>query len=109
MNSRVKRFIFFVALLPLLSAVVAPPLVDPTRPPDGLNPSQNTATGPLTVSAIYIFPTYRFAMINNLPVKVGDRIGGFTITNITSYTVELFGTQNEKLVLELVTSIKHAR
>lgn len=108
-----KRFGFIVGLLlpGLISAASA--LVDPTQPPVTIY-SPSLMGGPkslqtLQVTAIYIYPTHRLAIVNGVPVKTGDHIGEFTITAINPYTVELTGPMDRKEVLKLVVNVKQER
>jgi MSHA biogenesis protein MshK len=103
-----------LSLLALLSITLltgaATELVDPTRPPaDMLPPIQNfKVKGPLQVTAIFIYPSYRTAIINGQLVRVGDQLGSHTIINIQRDTVELSGAENKTMVLNLVTDVKSA-
>lgn len=86
-------------------------LIDPTRPA-GYQESGDTArieTNEFTLNAIIIHPKHRLAIINHQQVMVGDKIGEFTITSITSNAVELVGPENKKQVLQLVARVKQPR
>lgn len=96
-------------LLPMLA--LADNLVDPTRPPDFISsPASGTATTqPMTLTAVFIYPTYRMAIIGGQQSMVGDHLGEFIVTNILPYAVELTGQQNNKVVLQLVSQVKLAK
>lgn len=102
------------SLLALLSVWLltgaAQELVDPTRPPAALlTPIQDIKVkGPLQVTAIFIYPTRRIAIINDHLAQVGDQVGSYTIINIQRDTVELKGVQDKSMVLNLVTDVKTA-
>lgn len=82
-------------------------LQDPTRPPTYSSTKQAiVGSKQLVLNAIFVYPRDRFAMINNQVFRIGDKIGEFTVTNITPYTVELLGAQNSKEVLQIVQQIK---
>lgn len=82
-------------------------MVDPTKPPLVLmTPQTLTMNQPLELTAIFIYPKYRFAIINGVIMKPGDKIGEFTITMINPYTVELTGPQGTQQLLQLVIPIK---
>lgn len=106
--------LLLIAAFLLLGADPEPPkaeLVDPTRPPDFSAKAITSATGAqgLKLTATYIYPHRRMAIINGSIVKEGDQIDGFTITTITPYTVELVGSQNNKEILQLVKPVKQSR
>lgn len=98
----------------LINLSFAADLVDPTTPPQ-IVPTATTAksvekpTGTMELTAIFIYPGYRLAAISGRIVKLGDKLGEFTITRITHYTVELVDPQNNRQVLKLVTSVKKER
>lgn len=77
--------------------------LDPTEPPNANTPQQ-TAAQPLVVTAIFIYPAYRVAIINGQSLMVGSHVGEFIVTTINPYTVELSGTQGKE-VLKLTTSM----
>lgn len=86
-------------------------MVDPTRPPDNLIPAGNilkSSRAPV-LSAIYISPKRRFALINNELVKAGDKVGAYTIINIQRDTVELTDSQSTPVTLFLLPTVKQAR
>ena len=98
----------------ILSAILligATAIPDPTRPPDALIPATNKikVTGALTVTAIFVYPNRRFAIINGQMVSVGDKIGEYTIINIQHDTVELKGSKDSSLTLSLLPTVKMAR
>lgn len=98
-----KLAILSVCLL-LLGAAMP---VDPTRPPGYNDPvleiSQKKS---LDLTAIFIYPTYRLAIINSQPLKVGDKINEYTVTSISANTVELNGPENTQEVLQVAASVK---
>lgn len=102
--------LFAVPVLWLLMGAVT--LRDPTRPPNVTTPAEGTAAQASgqgdSLTAIFDYPDHQVAIINNQVMRVGDRIGEFTITAITPYTVELTGPNNTRQVLELVSTVKEA-
>ncbi len=86
------------------------PLRDPTQPPMAavLSPTVNADQSPshLQLTAVFIYPTYKLAIINGAPLKEGDHLGEYTITTIATNTVELVGPTNDKLMLTLVMDLK---
>lgn len=102
------KVIFGILLLPLLMGSTA--MVDPTRPP-GFTATHAAAAkeGPLTLTAVFIYPNYQIAIINGQTAMIGDHIDEFTITSITPFTVELVGPRNNKEILPLVTPLKQER
>lgn len=112
MNKLVRLVVYKLTLtVPILLMLMGGvELRDPTKPPDA--PGVTSVTGSSsaeasgTVTAIFDYPDHRVAIVDNRVVQQGDRIGEFTITAITPYTVELAGTNNSKQVLELVSTIK---
>ncbi len=112
MNKQANWVIYklLTALPVLLMLTGAAKLHDPTRPPNAPNTTSSTNEQANqmgdAVTAIFDYPDYRAAIINNRLVKVGDRIGEFTITSITPYTVELTGTDNSKRQLDIVSAVK---
>ena len=94
--------------LPCLLGVSS--LTDPTRPPGVIFGPQNTASSqPLQLTAVFIYPNYRLAIINDQVALIGDHIGEFTITTISPYAVELTGPQNAKSVLTLTVPLKQEK
>lgn len=100
-----------ITILSIAPLTQAEAMVDPTRPPDQLIlPSKRLkVTGALQVTAIFIYPSYRFAIINGQLGKPGDKVGEYTIINIQHDTVELKGAQDNSMVLPLLPSVKKAR
>lgn len=80
---------------------------DPTEPP-GFQGAES-AKNPFGLSAIFIYPHQRFAIINGVEMEVGNHLGEYIITTITPNTVELTGNGNKIEVLQLITSVKQAR
>lgn len=87
----------------------AEPLRDPTRPPDvhttGVAADVSSG-GSGSFVASYINSANKTAIIDGQIVTLGDKIGEFTITGITPYTVVLTGADNTEQTLELVPQIK---
>lgn len=106
-----KTFLILVTigLLPLLTGLDT--MVDPTRPPGVItSPTANTTTAqPLELTAVFIYPSYRMAIIGNQKAMISDHIGEFIVTNILPYTVELTGQQNNKVILQLAAPVKQAK
>lgn len=100
----ILRLMFLGTLSMLAGASTFP---DPTRPP-GFNAIQTKTTSPqqLQLTAIFIYPTYKVAIVDGQAIKIGDHIGEYTVTNIDLNAVELEGPQNEKETLQLVASIR---
>jgi len=99
-----------IPIISIASMTQAFAMVDPTRPPDELIlPSKRlNVTGALLVTAIFIYPNYRFAIINGHLGKPGDKVGEYTIINIQHDTVELKGSQENSITLPLLPSVKKA-
>jgi hypothetical protein len=100
------------ALLSVFFLTGAAILVDPTRPPDSLLPASSKTTshtGPLQVSAIFIYQNYRFAIVSGQKVVPGDKVGEYTIINIQRDTVELKGSQDQSIVLSILPTVKQSR
>jgi hypothetical protein len=82
-------------------------MTDPTRPPGTIfAPQTYSATEPSELTAVFIYPTYRLAIINKQMVKIGDQVGEFSVTSINAYSVELTGPEKNKVVLQLTTYVK---
>lgn len=102
--------LFFVLSLALVMGMNT--LIDPTRPPNALLPDMGANANygqSLQLTAIFIYSTYRSAIIGGRYVTIGDQIGEFTITNISPYTVELTSSKNQKEVLQLLPSVKQQK
>ena len=103
---RIRRAVLPLTMLPLLGAT----LIDPTRPPGADITSQAEVAGsPLQLTAVFIYPYSRMAIINGKTVRIGEHIGDFTVTSIEPFAVELTGTQDNKEVLLLVPTVKSKR
>ncbi len=102
---------WLLAMLSLLFLTGATTLTDPTRPPDILIPAAKKLLipGSMQLTAVFIYPDRRFAVINGHSVSVGEKIGEYTIINIQHDTVELKGLQDSSKVLTLLPSVKRAR
>ncbi len=109
-NQKLKRF--FIELLLALTAIYcltgAMQLTDPTRPPDATTSDSRSveATGPLQVSAVFVYPDRRLALINNQYATVGDQVGSYTVINIQRDTVELKDSHDARVTLNVVPDIK---
>jgi MSHA biogenesis protein MshK len=112
MKKRLSQIAIAMLLLPAISVAaqtIAPQrLNDPTQPPGTLfNPQDNSSvSGALVLNAVFIYPTYRIAIISGQAVKIGDRINELTVSSIEQNTVELTGSKNEVTVLSLGAPIK---
>lgn len=84
-------------------------LVDPTKPPQLSPTNEITEQKSLNLTAVFIYPAYRLAIINGKAVMVGDKIEEFTVTTITPYTVELSGMNDHKEILQLTLPIRQNR
>ena len=88
-----KLWILFASLL-CLSSVYAE-AVDPTRPPEFAYSSQFNEQSINTVwelSAIFISPRKKVALINGQTVKEGDQIMGAAVLSIEPNVVQLEGS-----------------
>ena len=83
-------------------------LADPTRPPGfvGTGTANNKS---LEVTAIFIYPTHRIAIINGQVLMVGDKINEFTVTTIEPNTVELVGSEQHVETLSLTMPVKEKK
>lgn len=106
-------FLHLVTLLVTVIVTMAAslPMPDPTRPPDSLIPASKNIRigGALQLNGTFIYPDYRFALINGNKVNMGDTIGEYTIINIQHDTVELKGTKDSSMVLTLFPKVKTPR
>ncbi len=84
-------------------------LHDPTEPPDYEEKPGTPSQGPLSLTAIFVYPEHSLVIINDQALTLGSHLGEYTITRIDPDTVELTGPQNTKEVLQLTTSVKQAR
>ncbi len=101
-----KRMIKFFLMTYLFTLLLgATSLPDPTRPSNIGNTLSNQ---PLALTAIFIYPSYRVAIINGVALKPGDHINEYIVTTIDTYTVELTDPQNNRETLHLLTPIKEA-
>lgn len=86
---------------------------DPTQPPDSIFKKNKQgdiiSTKPLELSGIFIYPTYRLAIVNGQTYMEGDKIGEYVINTINKDTVELSGPQNARVVLQLSATVKQAK
>ena len=101
MKKHPKRSLLILIVSSLLIAAT-----DPTRPPTYAPTAAPVSKQPMQLTAIYIYPTKRFAIIGGRIVKEGDQVNEFTISTITADTVELTGSQRNKETLTLVTPVK---
>lgn len=83
-------------------------LHDPTRPPDASSAELDHEASQSSVDLMAIFgnSVSRYAIISGEIYREGDKIGEFTITQITPYTVVLTSSDQSQQVLELVEKIK---
>ena len=84
-------------------------VIDPTRPsPLAQSNSDPKATEdePQKLSAIYHYPNYKIAIIDNKIVKVGEQIGSFKVISIGENQAELTGIDNKRIMLKLSPIIK---
>jgi hypothetical protein len=94
-----------VLLTPFMLGALA--MQDPTRPPNvSTNPNAAEVGQPLAVTAIFVYPNRRIAIVNGQNVVVGDHVGELTVTSINQDTVELEGPQHTREVLQLVEPVK---
>jgi len=110
-NHKPGHLVLLVALLASSCLTGAVQLVDPTRPPDALIPnSQKLAIeGPLKLTATFIYPDRRIAIISDQVVMVGNQVDTYTIINIQRDTVELKGSDETPVTLTLLPAVKTAR
>jgi hypothetical protein len=102
---------WLLAIVAMFLLTGAAAIVDPTRPSDNLMPAGKSLVieGKPKLSAIFIYPNRRMAIINGNLVKIGDKIDSYTIINIQDDTVELNGLLNDSLVLPLLPTIRQTR
>lgn len=88
LNNRLSRVFVAIALCSAITTLHAKDLSDPTRPPGesersmGLdNISTNTA---ILVSAVFKKNDVFYAVINNVWLKKGEKVGAWRITDITN-------------------------
>ncbi len=104
------RYLFFCFCLLVPLWVSAENMVDPTKPPDSQAVVKTTTSSqPLSLTAIFIYPSYRMAIINGQTLRIGDHINEYTITAINPFTVELMRSENSKEVLSLTLTVKQLR
>lgn len=105
---KLASLLFVASTFFLIGAVIA---IDPTRPPTftTVTTDPSASAGNLNLTAIFVYPTYKMAIINNRSLLVGDRLGEYTVTNIEQNTVELADPQNNKMTLTLVNQVKQIR
>tara|TARA_R110000868_G_scaffold290766_5_gene550937 strand:+ start:3362 stop:3721 length:360 start_codon:yes stop_codon:yes gene_type:complete len=102
------------SLLVTLSTLLltgAAAIVDPTRPPDSLLPESKTLniSGPLKLSAVFIYPHRRYAIISNQIATIEDKVGEYSIINIQRDTVELKSSKDDSVTLTLLPTVKKVR
>jgi len=110
MKRNLRYYVFCCFLLSSFAAT-GEGLIDPTRPPTYQDSVSSKAqyTDNFILSAVLISPQRRLAIINGQQVMVGDKLGEFTITSISSNTVELIGPENRKQLLQLAAPVKKPR
>lgn len=112
MKKQLSRIFFAILFLPAIGiaavTTMPPQLKDPTQPPGAIfNPQDDSSvSGALVLNAVFIYPTYRIAIINGQAFKIGDRINELTVSSIEQNTVELTGSKNEVTVLSVGSPIK---
>lgn len=83
---------------------------DPTQPPGYEAPISSASNNqPLALTAVFLYPNDRIAIIGGKPVKVGDKIHEYTVTTIQANTVELVGPKATHEVLTLTATVKTQR
>lgn len=102
----------FLFMMPMILGLSG--MRDPTQPPGIVATTKDiTSAGPLQLTAVFIYPNYRLAIINGQMVVPGDHFGELLVTNILNDAVELMGPDDRKVILPLVipivTPIKQAR
>ncbi len=102
-------FNWIICLVSLIGLMGFTDMRDPTRPFGFVSDSINSEANSLDLTAIFIYPHYRMAIIGGQITFLGDKVGEYIVTNINSNTVELSGSDNKKLVLQLVSTIKQQR
>jgi hypothetical protein len=111
-NQKFNPFAAYWLLAIISSSLLtgAAALVDPTRPPNALLPESKklSVSGPLQLSATFVYPERQYAIINGQVGAVGDKVGSYTIINIDNDTVELKGSQETPVVLSLFPTVKKA-
>ncbi len=101
-----KKQLKYIWIFPLLFFLLgALPTIDPTRPPKVNTNAQATPSEPYELTAVFLYPQYSIAIINEQTYKVGDKIDEFTITTIHPNTVELTGPQGNKEILQLTEPV----
>jgi hypothetical protein len=111
-NSKFKKYLAQSLLASISVGLLtgAAALVDPTCPPDALLPNSKklSVSGPLQLSATFVYPDKQYAIINGQLAALGDKVGTYTIINIGNDTVELKGSQETPVVLSLFPTVKKA-
>lgn len=82
---------------------------DPTRPPNAEAPAAISTTESVSsfnLTAVFISPNQRLAIINDQAIKLGDKIGQYTVTTIDTNAVELTGPQDSHETLFLSPTVK---
>lgn len=97
------NILFFIVLfLAIINPLTAAELVDPTRPPWAIDATPTLAKDSLVLSAIFITPKQRLAVVNDQFLKIGDHYAGFEVINIEINKVQLKGPSGI-LELRLIT------
>jgi hypothetical protein len=100
-----RRIIIVVTVLCVCQQFAsAATLQDPTRPP-GFD-SSNVHVGALDLSAIFISPLRRSAVIDDSIVHVGDQFDGMKVLSIETNKVMLYGPDGN-VTLTLIAPVKH--
>lgn len=91
----------------LIAALVCPSaqakLKDPTRPPFFAPVTKTKVTEKLTLGSILVSPSREIALINGRWLKVGDKIGGNKVIDITANTVKIKRASGAITTLQLAT------
>lgn len=88
--------------------ILAADMRDPTQPPIQFLPAKEGGGPEPTygLTALFIRPNYQAAIINDEILYVGNHLGEYTITSISSNGVELQGSQNNREFLQLVPPVR---
>jgi len=85
---------------------------DPTRPPDlvlfklNQRSANEVMNSTQRLTAIFVYPHYKIAIIDNQVKRTGDRVGEYVVTSIKRNVVELTGNHNKRMMLKLSPTIK---
>lgn len=107
-----KQIVFISSLIFFMNTASAT-LSDPTRPPASsvalpAAPAETVPAPELRVTAIYIGGQGRHALINGMPLRIGDTVADATVTAITPQFVTVQRKNGTILHLHLFASIKRS-